>query len=240
MAKPAAAKVLAEDIYDSLKEDILNSVLEPEAVLDEVNLMARFNVSRTPVREAIRRLIANGMVNMEPHRSAYVKPLAVAEIADFFEAYTLVQRIVFILSADRITKAQLDRAAKIQERLEAACKVQNIKAVRDLNLQFHSAVADGCANRYLRESYAKLLEDSVRLSSLLLRFTVDTDWRAHAAGILRDHTKIFAALARRDARTVAQHSDQHVQFFKEQVYRALEKTTPKDALLDPEYARKRA
>jgi DNA-binding GntR family transcriptional regulator len=226
-------RVLAEDIYTTLKEEILNSVLEPEAVLDEANLMSRFEVSRTPVREAIRRLIADGMVSMEPHRSAYVTPLSASDIADFFEAYMLVQRIVFILSAHRITKPQLERAAKLEERLEAACRSSNIKAVRDLNMQFHSAIAAGCANQYMQDSYGKLLEDSARLSSLLLRFTVDTDWRAHAAGIHRDHSKILTALGKRDEEAVARYSDEHVRFFKEEVYRAIEKTTPAAASLSP-------
>ncbi len=233
MAKPVVAKVLAENIFDTLKEDILNSNLEPEAVLDEVKLMARFKVSRTPVREALRRLIANGLVNMEPHRSAYVKPLSVDDIGDFFEAYTLVQRIVFILSAQRILPAQLERASKIHERLEAACKSANIKAVRDLNLQFHDAISVGCRNRYLRESYSKLLQDSTRLSSLLLRFTVDTAWSSHAEGIQRDHNKILVALAKHDTQAVGQYSDQHVAFFREQVDRALQRVTPKSAFLDP-------
>jgi DNA-binding GntR family transcriptional regulator len=189
-------------------------------------------VSRTPVREALRRLIATGMVNMEPHRSAYVKPLSMPDIAAFFEAYMLVQRMVFILSADRITKAQIERAAKFEERLENACRAANIKAVRDLNLQFHSAIADGCGNRYLQESYSKLLEDSVRLSSMLLRFTVDTDWHAHAAGIQRDHNKLLTALERRDRNTIATVSDAHVSFFKERVYRAADKQTPKEAFIE--------
>ncbi len=142
---------------------------------------------------------------MEPHRSAYVKPLSVDDIGDFFEAYTLVQRIVFILSAQRILPAQLERASKIHERLEAACKSANIKAVRDLNLQFHGAIAVGCRNKYLQESYSKLLQDSTRLSSLLLRFTVDTAWNSHAEGIQRDHHKILAALAKHDTQAVGQY-----------------------------------
>jgi DNA-binding GntR family transcriptional regulator len=233
MAKPIVGKVLAEDIYDTLKEDILNANLEPEAVLDEVKLMARFKVSRTPVREALRRLIANGLVNMEPHRSAYVKPLSIDDIGAFFEAYALVQRIVFILSAHRITASQLERATKLEERLETACKAADIRAVRDLNMQFHAAIAIGCANRYLEESYAKLLQDSARLSSLLLRFTADTAWNAHADGIRRDHNRILAALAKRASKAVGQYSDQHVTFFREQVYRALQRITPKSAFLDP-------
>lgn len=238
MAKPVVAKVLAENIYDTIKEDILNANLEPEAVLDEVKLMARFKVSRTPVREALRRLIASGLVNMEPHRSAYVKPLSMDDIGDFFEAYTLVQRIVFILSSQRILPPQLERASKIEERLEAACKAANIKAVRELNLQFHSAIAVGCGNRYLQESYSKLLQDSTRLSSLLLRVTVDTAWSAHAEGITRDHNKILAALAKRDTHAVGNYSDQHVTFFREQVYRAMQRVTPKSAFLDPSQLRR--
>lgn len=233
MAKPAVVKVLAENIYDTLKEDILCANLEPEAVLDEVKLMARFKVSRTPIREALRRLIASGLVNMEPHRSAYVKPLSMDDIGDFFEAYMLLQRIVFILSAERIMPLQLERAAKLEGRLEAACKVANIKAVRDLNLQFHSAIAVGCGNKYLQDSYSKLLQDSTRLSSLLLRFTVETAWSTHAKGITSDHKMILAALSKRDTQAVGNYSDQHVTFFREQVFRAMQRSTPKSAFLDP-------
>lgn len=238
LAKPPVARVLAENIFETIKEDILNANLEPETVLDEVKLMARFKVSRTPVREAIRRLIANGLVNMEPHRSAYVKPLSMDEIGDFFEAYMLVQRIVFILSAQRMPAAQLERASKLEERLEAACKSANIRSVRDLNLQFHSAIALGCGNKYLQDSYSKLLQDSTRLSSLLLRVTVDTAWSAHAEGITRDHNKILTALAKRDTHAVGNYSDQHVTFFREQVYRAMQRVTPKSALLDPAQLRR--
>jgi DNA-binding GntR family transcriptional regulator len=162
-----------------------------------------------------------------------VKPLSSSNIADFFEAYKLVQRIVFILSAERITKAQLDGIARIERRLEAACRARDIKAVRELNSQFHASIAAGCGNTYLDQTYVKLTEDSDRLSSLLLRFTVDTDWKAHTAHLQDDHNQILAALAKRDHRAIAQRSDEHVAFFKERVYRALEKSTPPAAEFDP-------
>src|SRR5262245_27413086 len=119
-------KVLAEDMYSAVKEDILNAVIQPGSVLDEVQLMERFGVSRTPAREVLRRLAAAGLVTMEPHRSAYVKPLSMADIADFFAAYLLIQRTVFVLSAYRASQAHIEKASKIQERLEAACRAANI------------------------------------------------------------------------------------------------------------------
>jgi DNA-binding GntR family transcriptional regulator len=232
MAKRTAAKVLAEDIYSAVKEDILNTVIEAGSVLDEVQIMERFSVSRTPAREVIRRLAASGLVTMEPHRSAYVRPLSMTDIADFFEAYLLTQRTVFVLSAYRISRSQLDKATKIQERLEAACRTVNTRAVRELNLQFHSAIAEGCGNAYLMASYEKLLEDSLRLSSMLLRFTAETDWRSHAEGIQKDHQRILSALARRDMDLVTKYSDEHILFFKRQVYRSLERDIPPVPLPD--------
>lgn len=228
-----AGKVLAEDIFLTLKEDILNADLPPETVLDEVKVMERFRVSRTPVREAIRRLAASGLVTIEPHRSAYVRPLSFDDIADFFEAYRLVQRMVFILSAERVTKPQLEDIAQIERRLEVACRAKNIKAVRVLNSQFHVAVALGCTNRYLQETYIKLVEDSNRLSSLLLRYTIDTNWKAHVAHLQADHDRILVALSKKDHKAMGEYSDEHVAFFKEQVFKAVQKTTPLAAAFDP-------
>ena len=195
--------------------------------------MARFKVSRTPVREVIRRLLADGLVGMEPHRSAYVRPLSLRDIADFFEAYQITQRMVFIISAERISKEQLASITKIEQELEKACKSKKIRAVRELNVQFHSAIASACSNRYLQESYIKLLEHSIRLSSLTLRFTAEVDWNEHSLKIQRDHNKIVRALARKDGVAIGDISDQHVKLFKDQVYRALEKTTPDLAQFRP-------
>ena len=73
VAKGEVKKVLGEDIYNTIKEEILNADVLPGTILDEAQLMSRFGVSRTPIREAIRRLISSDLVGMEPHRSAYVK-----------------------------------------------------------------------------------------------------------------------------------------------------------------------
>jgi DNA-binding GntR family transcriptional regulator len=92
------SRVLAEFIYASLKEDILNAEIPPESLLEESDLMKRFGVSRTPVREALRRLSGDKLVTIEPRRSAYVSTLTLDEISAFFEAYQITQRTIFIRS----------------------------------------------------------------------------------------------------------------------------------------------
>ena len=209
--------MLAEEIYSTLKDDILNADLHPGAVLDELKLMERFDVSRTPVREVIRKLAADGLVGMEPHRSAYVKTFTVQDVADFFEAFRLTQRLVMVLSAARISAEQLDKLMKIEERLESACDTKKVKLARELNIQFHIEVAAGCSNRYLQLSYGRLLEHSTRLSSLTFRLIVDKDWKLHSPLILQNHKDIIGALVRRDSEAIARMSDEHIEIFKRRV-----------------------
>ncbi len=229
MSKAASKKVLGEDIYHAIKEDILSTDLAPGSVLDEVKLMARFGVSRTPVREAIRRLISNDLVGMEPHRSAYVKPLTFEAISEFFEAYLLTQRLVFILSADRITEDQVDAISMVEKKITAACARQDIKAIRKLNDQFYGIVATGCSNKFLQELYIKLREFSSRLSAMIHKSLIGDDWATHAETLQRDHEKIIEALSRKDCDAIGGISDQDVALFKQKVYRALERPIPDGA-----------
>lgn len=233
MGKAPAARVLGEEIYSTLKDDILNAELQPGAILDEMQLMERFAVSRTPVREVIRKLVAEDLVGMEPHRSAYVKTFTVQDIADFFEAFRLTQRLVMILSAARISRSQLDNLLKIEERLETACDTKKVKLARELNIQFHIEVAAGCSNKYLQSSYGRLLEQSTRLSSLTFRLIVDKDWKLHASSILQNHNDIISALAKRDCEGIGRMSDEHVDIFKRRVYAALDKEIPDAVIFNP-------
>lgn len=232
MPKIGSKKVLGEEIFQAIKEDILSAELPPGAVLDEVKLMSRFEVSRTPVREAIRRLISADLVGMEPHRSAYVKLLSFDDIGEFFEAYQLTQRLVFILSADRISDKQVAAITSVEKRISTACRKQDIKAIRTLNDKFYGMVATGCSNKFLQELYIKLREFSSRLSAIIHKSLISDDWAAHAVTLQQDHEKIIQALSRKDCEAMGGISDQDVALFKQKVYRALERRIPESARSD--------
>ena len=223
---------LGEDIYNAIKEDILNADVLPGAILDEGKLMTRFGVSRTPVREAIRRLISNDLVGMEPHRSAYVKPLTIESISEFFEAYQLTQRLVFILSADRIASEQVDVIAALEKHVEAAFKMKDIRAIRKLNDEFYGMVASGSSNKFLQELYIKLREFSSRLSAIIHKSLIGDDWDAHAETLQLDHSRIISALSEKDCDAIGDISDAGVALFKQKVYQALERHVPESAQFD--------
>lgn len=230
MSKTESRRVLGDDVYQAIKVDILSNKLPPGTTLDEVKLMARFGVSRTPVREAIRRLISDELVDMEPHRSAYVKSLTFESITEFFEAYQLIQRTVFILSADRIGSEQVTAISKIEKKITAALKAQDVKAIRKLNDEFYGSVAAGCCNKFLYKLYIKLREYGSRLSAMIHRSLLGEDWPAHAQTLHQDHIRIINALSRKDCEAIGSISDQDVALFKQRVHRALERPFPDSAL----------
>lgn len=239
MTKVGTKTILGEDIYRALKEDILSTELPPGTVLDESNLMSRFGVSRTPVREAIRRLISIDLVGMESHRSAYVKPLTFEDISEFFEAYQLTQRLVFVLSADRISEEQVAALSEVDKQLAKACRKQDIKAIRRLNDKFYGIVAAGCSNKFLQELYVKLREFSSRLSAMIHKSLIGNDWDSHTATLQRDHEEIIQALAEKNCDAIGGISDQDVALFKQKVYQTLERPIPAQARIDlPSVTRK--
>ena len=146
-----------------------------------------------------------------------------------FEAYQLTQRLVFILSADRITKEQVATLSNVDEQIAKACREQDITAIRKLNDEFYGIVATGCSNKFLQELYVKLREFSSRLSAMIHKSLIGNDWEAHTATLQRDHEDIIQALSEKNCDTIGGISDQDVALFKQKVYQSLERPIPAGA-----------
>ncbi|MGI9334044.1 MAG: GntR family transcriptional regulator, partial [Gammaproteobacteria bacterium] len=89
-----AAKSLTEAATDTIRDRILDLSIEPGQRIDEKLLMERFNLSRTPVREALNRLATDGLVEIQSNRGAFVRPLDVRHIRQLFDAYIATERMV--------------------------------------------------------------------------------------------------------------------------------------------------
>ena len=229
----STSRVLAESIYTSLKEDILNAEIPPESLLEESDLMRRFEVSRTPVREALRRLSGDKLVTIEPRRSAYVSTLTLDEISAFFEAYQITQRAIFILSASRIDSDQIETIRGVEEDIATAYLDKDIATIKKLNDRFYGLVADGCSNKFLYDSYIKLREFGSRLSALIHKSLIDDDWESHFAMLKSDHAEIIAALKARDCAAISNIADQDVALYRKKVLQVLERPSPVDAEITP-------
>lgn len=144
-------KTRAEELRLQLADEIVRGVYAPGAALDETRLANRFNVSRTPVREAIRLLAASGLVQVRPHRAALVARPDIDQLAGMFEAMAELEALCAGFAAERMTVAERHALEDIHERLRVMIQSGDPQEYHEVNEAFHNAIYDGAHNAYLAE-----------------------------------------------------------------------------------------
>ncbi len=186
--------------YETLRREILSLELEPGLDLDEAGMVARLGLSRTPVRAALIRLAADGLVVLLPNRGAQVAPLDLAETPRYIEALDLAQRAVNRFAAQRRSEQDLAAIENARDAFEDSVPGGDAMAMTERNRDFHAAVADAAQNRYLAGHYVRLLDQGMRLLRIPFAYDPAGDGAdAHIARIIADHRAIVEAIAARDA-----------------------------------------
>jgi DNA-binding GntR family transcriptional regulator len=183
-----------QTVYDALKHDILAMTLAPGEPLDETRLSRRFAMSRTPVREALVRLAAEGLVTTLPNRNTIVSPLDFATIPTYFDALVLMYRVTTRLAAGRRTETDLAAIRAVQQLFADAVAGADALAMVSVNRDFHLAIAAAGRNRYYADFFARLLDEGQRL--LRLYYSTFDDHLPQE--FVDEHEAIIAAIARRD------------------------------------------
>ena len=147
---------LSQTIAQQLASEIIARELPPGTRLDELSLAARFGVSRSPVRDALRHLAATRLVEYAPHRGFSVVAVDPADLEALFEASSEVEALCARLCAQRATPAERKRIEMIHQGAERALASGNVKAYAALNEQLHAAVFAGAHNRTLDEVASNL------------------------------------------------------------------------------------
>jgi len=150
-------------VYDELRKEILTLELTPGAPLDETALSQRFEMSRSPIREALVRLSGDGLVEMLSNRSTLVANINLADFPRYVEALDFLQRINTRLAAQYRTDDDLaDMVIKARE-FELASAENDYLKMSASNRDFHMSVAFGGKNPYLTKSYGLLLDEGRRI-----------------------------------------------------------------------------
>ena len=150
-------------VFDELKREILSLALQPGTPLDETSLSERFEMSRSPVREALVRLSAEGLVVMLSNRSTLVAPINMAEFPRYVEALDFLQRINTRLAAQNRTDSEIALMEKAAVAFDRACSNNDYLAMSATNRDFHMAIASAGKNPYLTRSYGQLLDEGRRI-----------------------------------------------------------------------------
>lgn len=176
--------------YDRLLDEIRTGRLTPGARLREVELAARLGISRTPVREAIRRLEAEGLVVHEARSGASIRRLDHAEVMELYEMRSVLEGTAARMAARGASDVELAELKALN--MEMAGAVNDPERTGRLNRQFHATLLNAARNRFLSRAMATLQRTLLILGPTTL---ADPD-RAEQA--IQEHGRILKALAARD------------------------------------------
>ncbi|MCY1295074.1 HTH-type transcriptional regulator LutR [compost metagenome] len=198
-------------IYEELRKQILTLQLKPGAQLDEVSLAAQFGVSRSPVRDALARLISEGLVTILPNRTTLVTPFEIEEFPKYIAALDLTQRAVTRLAAMNRSDQDLVRIREANVSYIQALGLGNFQEMSETNKAFHLEIARAGRNPYLTSYYEKLLGEGQRLLHLHFDFIVSSQMTRPD----EDHDKIIEAIANRQADEAEAASHEHTLLFRD-------------------------
>ena len=146
-----SGRTLAEELRWQLADEIVRGMLAPGAPLDETELARRFQVSRTPVREAIRQLAASGLVESRAHRGSVVAQPSHEHLIGMFEAMAELEALCAKIAAERMTSPERAALEAVHEELRLLVRYGNPQRYHEINEAFHSTIYAGAHNDYLAQ-----------------------------------------------------------------------------------------
>jgi DNA-binding GntR family transcriptional regulator len=196
-----APRALYEEVAELLRQRIFRRELEPGSWIDEVKLAQEYGISRTPLREALKVLAAEGLVTMKVRRGAYVTEVSEQDLAEVYHLLALLESDAAAVVAERATPAQLKDLQKLHKELEAAVKER--ERFFALNERFHMRLLEIAGNKWRNQMVADLRKVMKlhRHNSLLKSGRIQES--------LDEHARVMQALAKRDADGARERMQEH-------------------------------
>ncbi len=198
-------RALYEEVAELLRQRIFSRELEPGSWIDELKLAEEYGISRTPLREALKVLAAEGLVTMKVRRGAYVTEVTEADLADVYHLLALLESDAASVVADKATDAQLRELQSLHQQLEKAVSPEHTDRERffEINERFHMRLLEIANNRW-RDQVVADLRKVMKLNrhhSLLKSGRVEES--------LQEHRAIIEALLARDPALAMQRMQAH-------------------------------
>ncbi|MBY6154201.1 GntR family transcriptional regulator [Vannielia litorea] len=206
-----------ETTYQRLLDEVRAGRLNPGDRLRETELAERLGVSRTPVREAIRQLEADGIVTHVPRRGAAIRTLGYAEVMELYEMRTVLEGTAARLAARAASDIEIEELIDMNRALE---KLGPGPEAFVLNRQFHAALLDAAKNRFLARSIAGLHKSLMILGPTTL---TEPD---RATEAVKEHEEVLEALQARDGIRAEAAMRAHIEMAQRVRVRALRARPP--------------
>lgn len=150
--KEKTAGPLWSALYKEIRTDILSQKLKDGAKLSESYVCKKYNVSRTPVREALFQLEAEGLVEIIPNRGAFVKGLSERDISDIFDMRCVFETQAVEWAIVRMSTEEIDKLHETLDFMELYTLRGDAVRLSEFNTEFHDAIYEGCGDRFLQNT----------------------------------------------------------------------------------------
>ena len=200
---------LHNNIYDKLKEAIIYGELSPGEKLSENELAKKMNASRTPIREALRKLEIEGYVVISPNKGASVSKLPAEEIENIYNIVRVLEGYAAELTARRVSREELMKLKEIQNEVSSRAQAKKYRGYVEENTKFHRFITALSGNNCLVKTVTELRARIYRYR--LTSVTIPGYLERYAS----DHERIIESIAEGDSVGARKFMEEHVGFVKE-------------------------
>lgn len=198
-------KPLRDVVSETLREAIISGVLKPGERLMEIQLAEELGVSRTPVREAIRKLELEGFVIMMPRRGTYVSDVSIKDINEVYEIRTALDVLAAGLAAERITSEELEQMERLLVEIAEYIEQDQLEKIVEADSKFHDILYQASRNERLKGIISNLREQFTRIRSKSMSYP------GRLKNTLGEHRRLVEALAQGDAEIAQQTAREHLE-----------------------------
>ena len=207
---------LREVVCETLRDAIRKGVLKPGERLMEIQLAEELGVSRTPVREAIRKLELEGYVIMMPRRGTYVANLSIRDVNEVFEIRTSLDSLASGLAAERITDEELERLQRLLVLIGGYIETNNMDKIVETDTEFHDLLYQASRNTRLVGIIFNLREQLTRFRATSMSFP------GRLKATLEEHRRIVEAIAQGDVKEAQLAAEDHMEKSEQTVLKSME------------------
>ena len=195
---------LRDVVFNTLRQAILRGELKPGERLMEIQLANKLGVSRTPIREAIRKLELEGLVLMIPRRGAEVAEITERSLRDVLEVRAALEELAVDLACDRIKEEDIQKLREAAKEFEEVSKSDDVTALAEADVKFHDII-------YFATENQRLIQLLYNLREQMYRYRVEYLKRQEVhATLFAEHERIIECIVKHDKATAKQVTSVHI------------------------------
>ena len=201
-------RILSQALYlqvaDRLRDQIYQHELLPGNPIDEMALCERYGISRTPLREALKVLSSEGLIELIPRRGSFVRSMDIEELNELFPVMAVLEGLCAREAVENCKPQDLKQLEAMHEKLENFVKEGNIDAYYEQNFVFHQAVQDLSGNKWLQ----RVIGDLRKVLRLARHMQLTIPGRLEES--LEEHRQIMKAFTEQDSDMADQNMQNHL------------------------------